>query len=105
MTDQDKRREDKREYRKRLVAEGKCQRCARPRGDDIEGSTRTLCGACAKRNRDAERKKNGTPLDAPVKPHHETRSRAPKVPRNYGSLTIDDIRRATSALPLRPPGK
>lgn len=104
MTDQDKRREDKRERRKRLIAEGKCQRCACLR-DDVEGSTRTLCGACAKRNRDAERKKNGTPIDAPVKPHRETRSRAPKVPRSYGSLTIDDIRRATSALPLKPPGK
>jgi len=29
----------------------------------------------------------------------------PVIKTHYGTLSIDDIRRATSALPLKPPGK
>jgi hypothetical protein len=70
-------------------------------------------------------KKRGIPLDAPVKQHTGGRKPDPSIPRSneykpelytprakrkaseifYGSLTLKDIRRATSALPLKPPGK
>lgn len=39
------------------------------------------------------------------KPGHVAQPVEPRKPKRYGTLSRDDIRAATSALPLRPPGK
>lgn len=39
------------------------------------------------------------------KPGHAAQPGEPRKPKRYGSLSREDIRAATSALPLRPPGK
>lgn len=112
---------------KRLAA-GLCTLCPRPRTHS-PGYKSDVCAGCAERRRDAQRKrtraKRGVPIDAPVKPHSGGRKPDPSIERSdeykpqlytpqkkrkaseilYGSLTLEDIRRATSALPLKPPGK
>lgn len=113
---------------RRLVA-GACVRCGMAR-TDWPGYTSAECAACADktrtRQRNKARTKRGIPLDAPVKPSRGGAKPRPEIPRSdeyrpelldgvgprrkateifYGSLTLDDIHRATSALPLKPPGK
>lgn len=114
----------------RLRLAGLCIGCMGNRTAE-PGHTADRCATCAEKNRvrsrERMRKKRGAPLDAPLVPRGWARGPranlmskinrsdeyAPEKykplrpsrckPRRYGSLTREDIRVATSALPLRPP--
>jgi hypothetical protein len=116
-------------FRDKRLAAGACTRCGKPR-TELPGHTSDSCAKCAERRREQarnrERTKRGIPIDAPVKVSKGGAKPSPKTKRSdeynaklldagkprrkaseilYGSLTLEDIRRATSALPLKPPGK
>lgn len=129
MTSEDKLARRKALRDKRLAA-GACTRCGKARTAE-PGHTSEACAPCAERvrtrRRTRYRAKRGTPIDAPVKyATNGGRGPSPDIPRTdeydpdavpvarprrkaseifHGSLTLDEIRRATSALPLKPPGK
>lgn len=118
-------------YSKRQLARlaaGQCLKCTNVR-TALEGHTRDLCAPCAEKSRarqlKASRLKRGIPVDAPIrkrkrgprKDHVSDIERSdvflpdlapgvrPKRKQMYGSLTLEEIRRETSKLPLKPPGK
>lgn len=115
-------------HRKLLLA-GACTKCMGPRTTE-PGFTLSLCAACAKKNRleatKRYRLKKGLPLHAKIeeKKHGPRANFVSSIERSnvydpsayvpsstgrprkmLGSLTRADVRAATSALPLRPPGK